>query len=541
MATKNRIEKRGGMNYLYRITPYWDKELKQGRQKKEYIGPCDENGNIIEERRRDCNTTDTVVYRSVIMGPYDLLYRISERMGLRERLARQFSEDDAIQLISMAILRITDPDSLRTICDTIESTSLEFQIGPGSYRSQRLSEFLEDIGKNDSARNLFYESCLQSDDVVVFDTSVLQSSSKLMDSLEYGRNAKKTGLPQVNLGLVHSLNTGLPVMMKLYPGSISDVSTVKGLIGRLRSMGSKSISLVMDRGFYSESNMVFLESSPDCEFLMPLKSSTDLYKDVITSAKADLENPVNMFMFHGRTESYSDMEIEWPYVTEAVGPDGSVIENLRVLVFVNTEREKDETNTFISKVEEAERLASQTEWKDDGSSTYDIFRGSLEGMETLFDITKGDNGKVSLSRKRNAMTFAMRNFGKIALVTNMKSAPKEILERYRTRDEDEKEFETLKDDMEGGIKYVHCLDAAKGLLFIQFIALSLRMYLRQSLDKDMKALGIPVILKRMRSVTASKLRTGWVINEIPKKCRDIYEHLGVDLPTGSLLVDNTRA
>ena len=84
--------------------------------------------------------------------------------------------------------------------------------------------------------------------MAVFDTSVLQSSSKLMDMLENGRKTLRTGLPQVNLDLVHSLRTGLPVMMRLFPGSISDVSTVKGLVATLRSIGSKHVSLVMDRG-----------------------------------------------------------------------------------------------------------------------------------------------------------------------------------------------------------------------------------------------------------------------------------------------------
>ena len=134
------------------------------------------------------------------------------------------------------------------------------------------------------------------------------------------------------------------------------------------------------------------------------------------------------------------------------------------------------------------------------------------------------------------MTFAMRNFGKVVFLTNMEQSPKEILELYRSRDEDEKEFESLKDDMEGGIQYVHGINAAKGLLFVQFIGLSLRMFMRRMMDDTMKGLGIPMILKRLRSLTATELRTGWMINEVPKKCRDIYEHFGLEVPTEETLV-----
>ena len=537
MAIKTRVEKRGEQYYLYRLTPYWDPEKKQGRQKKEYLGPCDADGNLVEARRRTLPPAPAErPYRSAIVGPYDFLFRLSERIGLRERLSETFGKENAVQILSMAILRITDPDSLRTVRDTIETTSLQLQIGEGSYSSQRLSELLDAIGENDSGRGLFYESCLADDDTTVFDTSVLQSSSKLMDMLENGRKTHKTGLPQVNLGLVHSLRTGLPVMMKLFPGSISDVSTVKGLVATLRSMGSKHVTLVMDRGFYSESNIAFLESQDACDYLVPLRGGTNLYKDCITAAKDDLENPVCMFSFHGRTESYSDRRIEWPYETSARRADGTSVSELRVLVFLNTEREKEERDTFVSRMEEAERLASETVWKGETVAVSDIFRGKLEGMETLFDFSEGEKGKVLLKRKRNAMTFAMRNFGKVVFLTNMEQSPKEILELYRSRDEDEKEFESLKDDMEGGIQYVHGINAAKGLLFVQFIGLSLRMFMRRMMDDTMKGLGIPMILKRLRSLTATELRTGWMINEVPKKCRDIYEHFGLEVPTEETLV-----
>ena len=80
------------------------------------------------------------------------------------------------------------------------------------------------------------------------------------------------------------------------------------------------------------------------------------------------------------------------------------------------------------------------------------------------------------------------------------------------------------------IQYVHSREAAEGILFVQFIALSIRKYMRQRMNKEMQALDIPKILKRLRSMNATQLRSGWYINEIPKKCRDIYEAFGIQLP-----------
>ena len=36
--------------YLYEVDGYWDKERKQARQKRRYIGRCDEDGNLIKKK-----------------------------------------------------------------------------------------------------------------------------------------------------------------------------------------------------------------------------------------------------------------------------------------------------------------------------------------------------------------------------------------------------------------------------------------------------------------------------------------------------------
>ena len=62
------------------------------------------------------------------------------------------------------------------------------------------------------------------------------------------------------------------------------------------------------------------------------------------------------------------------------------------------------------------------------------------------------------------------------------------------------------------------------------------MYMRRSMDDMMREPGVPITLKRLRSLTATELKTGWVVNEVPKKCRDIYEHFGLEVPTDETLL-----
>jgi len=44
--------------------------------------------------------------------------------------------------------------------------------------------------------------------------------------LEYGYNRDGDSLPQINLSLILDKDKGIPVMYDLFPGSISDVSTL---------------------------------------------------------------------------------------------------------------------------------------------------------------------------------------------------------------------------------------------------------------------------------------------------------------------------
>ena len=82
----------------------------------------------------------------------------------------------------------------------------------------------------------------------------------------------------------------------------------------------------------------------------------------------------------------------------------------------------------------------------------------------------------------------------------------------------------------GRIQYVHSREAAEGILFVQFIALSIRKYMRQRMNKEMQALDISKILKRLRSMNATQLRSGWYINEIPKNAATSMMHSASSFP-----------
>lgn len=528
--TYNVVQKIRGKCYLYSVEGEWDPDKKNSKQKRTYLYPCNEDGTPRDAKSRKPVAAGTIerLYWSKNIGQYHLLHHLATISGLEKDLADAFGAETAKDVLLLAIMRIAQPTSLRNIEDAVSSTYLRESMGTDSdYSSQRMSEIIHSIGRNEDARKRYCANAVKDSGVLVFDTTALFSSSRLLDMLEYGRKYRKSGLPQVNLGYVHSLGKGMPVHYKLYPGSISDSVTVINLVKELKAMGSTSQHLVMDRGFYSEKNFraMFAESFG---FTVPVPSGKNVFKGAISHAIRDMDNPENMFRFHGRTEMYSDSIVDMPF-KDVSDADGVPVRTMRVLVFQNNDRRKDEIDTLAERIDAIERKAAQTECSRDNVS--DLFDGYDADLRAFFDVSDND-GMIALFRKRNAISFAMRKCGRLVLLTTSDGRPEDVLETYHLRDWVEKDYEMLKDDMDGGLEYVRNSVSAEGMMYIQFIATGLRMYMNGIVTKDpmLNKLGIPSILRKLNLVTVSNVNGKLLLSEIGKKQRDILDAFGAGLP-----------
>ena len=96
----------------------------------------------------------------------------------------------------------------------------------------------------------FYAGLVDRDEnVLVYDITSLSSYAKGINWLEYGDDFRKLDLPQVNLGLVVSLDRRVPIYSKLFPGSVNDVSTLKDLVADVRELGVKECLFIPGSGF----------------------------------------------------------------------------------------------------------------------------------------------------------------------------------------------------------------------------------------------------------------------------------------------------
>ncbi len=89
-----------GQTYLYRSTSSWDKEKKQSRSKKVYLGKKDPStGKLIPKSQPSIPTS------SQDIGSLHLLKYISKRLGLIQILKKSFP-DDYEQILYLSFFKI---------------------------------------------------------------------------------------------------------------------------------------------------------------------------------------------------------------------------------------------------------------------------------------------------------------------------------------------------------------------------------------------------------------------------------------------------
>ncbi|NAT10606.1 hypothetical protein C4E22_03540 [ANME-1 cluster archaeon AG-394-G06] len=95
-------------------------------------------------------------------------------------------------------------------------------------------------------------------------------------------------VPQINLALLCSADTGLPTMIRSLPGSVKDK---KALYYSINELDIEGKILVLDRGFFSEGTIKFL-GGKNISYVLPVKRNSHYYDIRI--------HHTEYFSYHGR-------------------------------------------------------------------------------------------------------------------------------------------------------------------------------------------------------------------------------------------------
>ena len=288
--------------YLYEVTSYWDPEKKQSRQKRRYLGKKDlVTGKLMKNNR------EKLPKRSKDYGNIYLLQQVAEQSGLIQTLRESFPKDFST-LIALAIFEISEAEPLYLFPYWVDSSFIPLI---KTLNSNELSRFTAKIGKMESSRLEFLQFWINKQgkmNSLFFDITSISNYAQEVEYTEWGYNRDEDKLPQINLGIIYTQNTNFHVFYQIYPGSIKDVSTLCNLLKQIDFFDLKDILLILDRGFYSASNLEKMVDTP-VDFIIPLPKSNNLFFNLLSSNKKPLSDYRNVFLSRNKVLFYAQESV----------------------------------------------------------------------------------------------------------------------------------------------------------------------------------------------------------------------------------------
>ena len=512
MQSFTRIKNIHGHEYIYEITPYYDPITKRTKHHSKYLGK-NINGTPVKVRER--NSAEYSVYS---YGEFIIPQKITQDLGILQILNQLLSQSEMRCLLVLVYNRLTHPLSMRHILHWYEGTILAYEIPDLPLSSQSISELLKKLHTHEIIQQFLQEFLPPhaSNSTLLYDVTSITSYSELNTLFEWGYERSGIDLPQVNLSIIMNKDLGIPIMYELYPGSIVDVSTLENILNKLEDVGVNSFTLILDRGFCSAHNILKLITRAK-NWIMPAKRNLSSYERIISETIFTIENPNN-------AREKNDRVLYVLPVTIIVG------RNQKVSAYLYYDR--------IESVREADRLALKlrdlviliNETKLQESENPEEVYDELAGSYAKYFVYKYSEQKFKITIKRSELEKSKQWMGKFILMKQGNMTWEECLDQYRERDLIEKEFALLKGELELMPLHVHREDTMRGLLFISFLALMIRMRMDKVLHENSQLhnkIDVPSILVELSKLKMIKLLS-WVLimSEMTKKQREILKIFG---------------
>lgn len=501
--------------YVYEVQAYWDKDKQQARQKRKYIGKKDiSTGEVTTPQK-------SVLPRTVCgYGINYVLDQIAADIGLKKILKKHFGVDGGNQILAFLYFKISEANPSYLFEHWSKDNYLPFTVK--ETRSPQLSLWMRQLSEDEGCCTAFLRAWTRhhtEDHGVWFDITSVSSYGTQNNFLEWGYNRDGESLPQINLGMIMGGNSRLPLSYEVYPGSISDVATLKNTVLKQKAWRSKIKTFILDRGFYSASNIELMYKE-GIHFVMPLPGQVKQAQVLLNETKHELESPLSSILFEGEAL----FAVKRTYELNG--------QTMYATIFFDQKRYSDESMRFYKRLNEIEQYIH------DGTfynlpQVEEALESSWLGSSRYFNITFIDNNKVKLTRKRNALSWRINRMGKMILVSDQDWNDLDLLTWYRQRDSIEKAFDLLKNELDEQRLRVHSAETMHGKLFLNFLstvlyAAMLNKISDAGLNKNYSLPEILAYLKKWRLVNLSNGKS--VFTEISKKQREILALLKISVP-----------
>ena len=513
----NHLDKKTGVTYVYESSSFWDKELKQSRNRQVCIGKLDpDSGELIPSKRLSQERAQSLptTAQATIVGPSIILDALSERLGLR-KLLKAACPTHYAEILSMAYYLACEGGPLSHSEYWMKSHS---HPAKKPLTSQRISEILGKISTNE--KQAFLSSWMKSileNDYLCYDITSISSYSELNEYIRFGYNRDHEPLPQLNLAMLFGEKSGLPAYYERIPGNISDVQSLHNLLETFKKLEVKSLHYVLDKGFYSKKNIDELLERRD-QFTISVPLHSNWIQHAIDEVGEDIHGP----------EGYRVVGDEVLYVHSQLYPWGEQHRRCYLHLYYNDLLRSEAVDRFnrllIALKKELESGTTTLEHEELYESYFIQHTTAVRGLKVSYNMDA-----VHMYIKKYA--------GFQAILSTSFKDPIEALWVYRNKDIVEKCFDDLKNSIDMKRLRMHTRETIDGRLFVQFIALILTSALRSKMRTSslIEKYTVRELLLEMEPLTQIRYtgKYGSIITEVTKPQREILSLLGIAIPSST--------
>ncbi len=465
-----RYKKFNRQEYAYEITAYWDPKRKKPRQKSRYLGVVvDKEKGIF--RKPEIDKSKKINEKFILdFGDGFILNEFAVNIGLTSLLKKVFPSNYQ-SILTLIFHRLIYPSAMRHVSTWYQGNILQNLLPESHLSSQQISVMLKKVG-DDTLHKDFFKAFIKQ--FVTADKGTIIDSTALPNQIDTPFTTWGYGDGVINKQIKFLLvadKENTPIYYRCVPGNISDVGSLETTIKELLSFSIETTSVLIDAGYYSESNLLDLYNRK-INFVTRMPATSTLYKNLIKEDVPGLEKPC--------------------YAT--------ILGKKRVLFIKKKEVDLFGKRAFAYIVLDQERKSRETR---------NLLLRRLEEDE------------------EDALEEKMLSRGIMVLISSSDQPESEIVSIYYLRQSIERLFAFSKSDLNLLPLRVHSHETMQGFLLITFLALFLFMKIKDKLpDKT----SVEDLLLLVRNIKCKVFDDEIIIQELTKKQDELLQHLDILMP-----------
>lgn len=465
------------------------------------------------EMRNETTIDNPLKFASQVhIGAVTILNKIALDLGLTNMLKKHFAGYDELimNLLCYYLIRECSKSQLfkfyqyehYTKLNYIPSESTLSNLFSKSISRESINAFLQEWLNTSISRN----KCVIDID---FDSTNFNVNSNGVNFAERGHPKIDEGLPQVNVAYFIDRETSLPMFYDLFYGSIIDMNHCKTAVEKIHCINENAkISFIMDRGYFSKSNIEYIENNnfhfmcmgKDCGILNQL---IDQYDSSIYKAENRVMGSIYGIKLKGEAFSTSNKKYN-------------------IYLYFDSEKRVELLPAMQNSIElSAERIIGKNDKNGHISNTY----GKVIDIEIKDDII------ISAKPNYSYIDDYGKRCGYFWIISNEDLSLIEVLQSYRHRDVIEKTFRIIKSSTDFDKLYARSDDVYEAKTFMGFLSAILRTSLLSSMREfftERQNETSETVLLEADKICAEYLKDRYVLRySLTQKQRQIISFFGL--------------